>query len=91
VPRLRALADEPTNLWNQFVAAIGEDRIVAGLANQDTAGGAASLLAACRNGHLGLVAALSPDTPMGMRFGGFRAGRSMRNPLWCRRIEVLTL
>lgn len=58
VPRLRALADEPTNLWNQFVAAIGMDRIVAGLANQNTAGGAASLLAACRNGHRGLVAAL---------------------------------
>jgi hypothetical protein len=58
VPRLRALADEPTNLWNQFVATIGIDRIVAGLANQNTAGGAASLLAACRNGHPGLVAAL---------------------------------
>ncbi|MGL5824479.1 MAG: hypothetical protein ACRCYU_06550, partial [Nocardioides sp.] len=58
VPRLRALADEPTNLWNQFVATISIDRIVAGLANQNTAGGAASLLAACRNGHPGLVAAL---------------------------------
>lgn len=58
VPRLRALADEPTNLWDQFAAIIGIDRIVAGLASQNTAGGAASLLAACRNGHPGLVAAL---------------------------------
>lgn len=58
LPRLRALADEPTNLWNQFVSTIGVDRIVVRLANQDTAGGAASLLAACHNGHSGLVAAL---------------------------------
>lgn len=68
VPRLRALADEPTNLWNQFVATIGVDRIVAVLANQNSAGGAASLLAACRNGHPGLVAALGakvwPDEPL---------------------------
>jgi hypothetical protein len=58
VPRLRTLADEPTTLWNRFVANIGVDRIVTGLANQNKAGAAASLLAACRNGHTGLVAAL---------------------------------
>ena len=58
VPRLRALADEPTNLWDRFVATIGIDRLVAALANQNTAAGAASLLAACRNGHPGLMAAL---------------------------------
>lgn len=58
ITRLRELADEPTNLWDQFARAVGVERVVDAIASQGSPGGVASLLAACRGGHSDLVEAL---------------------------------